>query len=323
MFSSPEDVSERLKACGYIADFVMVTTIYLAAKLHKPLLLEGPAGTGKTQLAYAIAVAAQTTVERLQCYEGINEEVSIGKFNAQLQRLWAELKAKSSQIDWASLKSEIHSRDFFQAGPLLTALENEKSCVLLIDELDKVDQKFEAQSFKRSAACFGLGRYLYYFEGVWVDLDERKRPKTVPRLPDWATPEGWLRGLRPTVAGDRIESSDSTRPESTGVLVAEIESLAQTLGRGLYRGLLRDLARVWNPREILDVGTQRKVLEHMRKAERGMQHLQAALDRTGTEVLLPILKSMGIGSLERVDNLETLKKIVDDVERAVSDTPYL
>src|SRR5262249_50021558 len=108
----------------------------------------------------------------------------------------------------------------------------------------------EAQSFKRSAACFGLGRYLYYFEGVWVDLDDRKRPKSVPRLPDWATPEGWIRGVRPNHAGNGSESANSTQPESTRVFVAEIESLAPKVGRGLYRGLLRDLAKVWNPREI-------------------------------------------------------------------------
>jgi hypothetical protein len=55
----------------------------------------------------------------------------------------------------------------------------------------------EAQAFKRAPACFGLGRYLYYFEEVWVDLDDRKRPRSVPRLPQWATPEGWREGLRP------------------------------------------------------------------------------------------------------------------------------
>src|SRR5258707_10661674 len=144
VFSSLEEVSEGLSATGYIADSVATTTVYLAAALHKPLLLEGPAGSGKTQLAYAVAEAAQTTVERLQCYEGINEEKAIGKFDEPLQRLCVELRAKSGDIDWASLEAELHSRKFFSAGPLLRALQYEKPCVLLIDELDKVDHAFEA-----------------------------------------------------------------------------------------------------------------------------------------------------------------------------------
>jgi MoxR-like ATPase len=118
--------------------------IYLAAKLHKPLLLEGPAGSGKTQLAYAVAGATNTTVERLQCYEGINEEKAIGKFDESLQRLCVDLKAKSLDFDWESVRTELHSQQFFSAGPLLRALQRDKSCVLLIDELDKVDQAFEA-----------------------------------------------------------------------------------------------------------------------------------------------------------------------------------
>lgn len=173
----------------------------------------------------------------------------------------------------------------------------------------------EAQSFKRSAACFGLGRYLYYFEGVWVDLDERKRPKTAPHLPEWATPAGWVRGLRPSPVGDvPVESSGSTLREPRTALVAEMEGLAPTLGRGLYRGLLRDLANVWNPRDIHDVATQKRVLEHMRAAERGLQRLQEALDRTGSGALAPILKSLGLASLERIDTLESLKVIVLQLE---------
>jgi MoxR-like ATPase len=144
MFVSPEDVGAGLRATGYIADSIATTTIYLAAKLHKPLLLEGPAGSGKTQLAYAVAEAAHTTVERLQCYEGINEEKAIGKFDEPLQRICVELKAKSNGVDWESLQIELHGRQFFSAGPLLSALEYEKPCVLLIDELDKVDHSFEA-----------------------------------------------------------------------------------------------------------------------------------------------------------------------------------
>lgn len=86
--------------------------------------------------------------------------------------------------------------------------------------------------------------------------------------------------------------------------------------RGLYRGLLRDLARVWNPREIQEISLLRKVLEHMRSAERGLRRVEAALDKTGPEALVPILKTIGVTSLERVDKLETLKRIVLELERA-------
>jgi MoxR-like ATPase len=144
VFSSLQELEGGLRASGYIADSVATTTVYLAAKLQKPLLLEGPAGSGKTQLAYAVADAADTTVERLQCYEGINEEKAIGKFDEPLQRLCVELKAKSANVDWESLRTELHSQQFFGAGPLLRALQCERPCVLLIDELDKVDHAFEA-----------------------------------------------------------------------------------------------------------------------------------------------------------------------------------
>ena len=144
MFRSFEDLSERLRVTGYIADPIATSTVYLAAKLHKPVLLEGPAGSGKTQLAYAVAEAAGTAVERLQCYEGVNEEKAIGKFDEALQRLCVELKSKTGGIDWECLRTELHGRQFFTAGPLLRALQYEKPCVLLIDELDKVDHAFEA-----------------------------------------------------------------------------------------------------------------------------------------------------------------------------------
>jgi MoxR-like ATPase len=144
VFSSVQEVSEGLRKAGYIADSVATTTVFLAASLHRPVFSEGPAGSGKTQLAYAVAQAANTTVERLQCYEGINEDKAIGKFDESLQRLCVELKAKTTDVDWQSLKSELHAEQFFNSGPLLRALQCERPCVLLIDELDKVDHGFEA-----------------------------------------------------------------------------------------------------------------------------------------------------------------------------------
>ena len=137
-------------------------------------------------------------------------------------------------------------------------------------------------------------------------------------MPLWATPEGWARGLRPN--GSTQSNSVTTGGRARhgqlqpGSVIAEIEGMAGQLGRGLYRGLLRDLAKVWNPREIENVSLEQRVLEHMRSAERGLRRLEAALDKTGPEGLVPILKAIGLTSMERVDNLETLKRIVVDLE---------
>lgn len=185
---------------------------------------------------------------------------------------------------------------------------------------DNAGTAAEAQAYKRSCSCFGLGRYLYYFDGVWVDLDERMRPRSVPQLPKWATPEGWTQGFRPNLAGKSNGASGGARVYDGGseaaALTKQIEGMAEQLGRGLYRGLLRDLARVWNPREIQDISLLQRVLEHMRSAERGLRRVEAALDKTGPEALVGVLKTIGLTSLERVENLETLKRIVLELERA-------
>ena len=181
---------------------------------------------------------------------------------------------------------------------------------------DNAGTAAEAQSFKRACACFGLGRYLYYFTGTWADLDDRKRPKSLPQLAGWATPTGWLQGLRPKNSSGSNSTTGAANANSSreGSVVAEIEAMAEPLGRGLFRGILRDLARVWNPREIEDTSVQRRVLEHMRCADRGLMRLKAALEKTGPKALAPILQELGLASLDRVDNLEMLKRIVLDLE---------
>jgi MoxR-like ATPase len=143
MFESLEDLATRLSATGYFIDPVMTQVVFLAAKLQKPLILEGPAGSGKTQLALSVAAAASTRVERLQCYRGVTEDKAIGRFDEGLQRLYMEF-SKGQHEDWQMVQANLKGRDFFRPGPLMRALECEHPCVLLIDELDKVDDGFEA-----------------------------------------------------------------------------------------------------------------------------------------------------------------------------------
>jgi hypothetical protein len=191
----------------------------------------------------------------------------------------------------------------------------------------------EAQSFKRACSCFGLGRYLYYFTGTWVDLDHRKRPKTVPKLDGWATPAGWQQGLRPYREQDpKPDERTTARSDGNGnghrnggsdqgaSVVREIEQMEQALGERMYRGLLKTLARVWNPKDIQDPTVQQKVLAHMQAGERGFRRLDAALERVEPETLTQILRYLNLQSIDQVDNLQTLREIVLALETAAQET---
>jgi MoxR-like ATPase len=133
-----------LSASKYVVDETLLSVIYLAARMQRPMLIEGPPGCGKAELAYAVARSAETHVERLQCYVGKSEQEAIGKFDQALQRLFLDARIEISH-DWEAIRRELHSLEFFARGPLLRALLYEhKPCVLLVDEIDKVDQQFEA-----------------------------------------------------------------------------------------------------------------------------------------------------------------------------------
>lgn len=144
MFATPQHVAAGLREAGYATDPVLVQIIWLATKMQKPILVEGPPGTGKTYLAQAFAAAARTDLIRLQCFEGITERQAIGSFDEALQRLYLETQVQVTDREWDKLRSSLHTLDFFTQGPLLQAVLQPKPIVLLIDELDKVDQKFEA-----------------------------------------------------------------------------------------------------------------------------------------------------------------------------------
>jgi hypothetical protein len=184
----------------------------------------------------------------------------------------------------------------------------------------------EAQSFKRACACLGLGRYLYYFTGTWVDLNDRKRPKTIPQLAGWATPAGWLQGLRPSCTREQKPSErPAVRSGGNGQhgggasahrndILHEIEQMEHVVGRRMYRGLLKTVARVWNPQDIQDPAAQQKVLTQMQAAERGLRRAEAAREKAGLAAFAGVLGSLRLSSLGQVDNLKTLQEIVVALE---------
>ena len=137
-----DQVEELLLAKGYVADRSVAMSIHLAMTLQKPLLVEGPAGVGKTEIAKVLSSAFQTDLIRLQCYEGLDASHAIYEWNYQQQLLY--LKLHETDSDKYQLEKQLFSEKFLLKRPLLEAISTEDSCVLLIDEVDRADEEFES-----------------------------------------------------------------------------------------------------------------------------------------------------------------------------------
>jgi MoxR-like ATPase len=140
-WTSPSDVRDALEGAGYLADVRIAQVVFLAMKLDKPILAEGPAGVGKTALALALAEATGRRLVRLQCYEGLDEAKALYEwdYHKQLLRLQSDEGAR-----WDDLEGDIFSEAFLLERPLLTAIRSEKPVVLLIDETDRLEVETEA-----------------------------------------------------------------------------------------------------------------------------------------------------------------------------------
>lgn len=143
MFNSIAEVKEKLSRQSYLVDDKVATAVFLAARLQKPLLIEGPAGVGKTQLAKAVSGALDTKLIRLQCYEGLDESKALFDWNYQKQLLRIQANHLTEKT-WEETKVNIFSEEFYLARPLLQALKAANTVVLLVDELDKSDEEFES-----------------------------------------------------------------------------------------------------------------------------------------------------------------------------------
>jgi MoxR-like ATPase len=140
-FTSPSDATDRLAQAGYLADAATATTTFLAGALEKPLLVEGPAGVGKTELAKAVSRATGADLVRLQCYEGLDEARALYEWNYKKQLL--RIQASGGDQAWEETHDDIFSEEFLLTRPLLTAIRREEPTVLLIDEVDKTDVEVE------------------------------------------------------------------------------------------------------------------------------------------------------------------------------------
>jgi MoxR-like ATPase len=146
-WASPDVIGRSLTDAGYLADERICSVVYLGDRLGKPVLVEGPAGTGKTELAKSVAAAAGRRLIRLQCYEGLDEAKALYEWNysKQLLRIQAERTGTDRETaDWTDLQADIFSQEFLLTRPLLAAIRAPDPVVLLIDEVDRIDVETEA-----------------------------------------------------------------------------------------------------------------------------------------------------------------------------------
>ncbi len=143
--NSVDDVAAGLRGAGYLPGGSTALVSFLATKLGKPVLVEGPAGVGKTELAKALSRYLQRELVRLQCYEGLDEAKALYEWNYKKQLLRIQSTAGApDEADWRDVQDDIFGSEFLLPRPLMTAIASEEPVVLLIDEIDKTDQEFEA-----------------------------------------------------------------------------------------------------------------------------------------------------------------------------------
>jgi MoxR-like ATPase len=140
--ASVDAVAEGLRTVGYLPAESTALVAYLATRLGKPVLVEGPAGVGKTELAKALAKLLGRELVRLQCYEGLDEAKALYEWNYRKQLL--RIQAEAEGAGWSEVQDDIFGEDFLLARPLMSAIASKQPVVLLIDEIDKTDQEFEA-----------------------------------------------------------------------------------------------------------------------------------------------------------------------------------
>jgi MoxR-like ATPase len=143
-FASIDDVTERLAAVDYLSDPAISGAVFLADRLEKPVLVEGPAGVGKTELAKAIAATTGARLIRLQCYEGLDEAKALYEWNYKKQLLRIQVDRGDDAATWDQVETDIFSDEFLLERPLLAAIRATEPVVLLIDELDRVEIETEA-----------------------------------------------------------------------------------------------------------------------------------------------------------------------------------
>lgn len=171
----------------------------------------------------------------------------------------------------------------------------------------------EAQAFKRACTCFELGRYLYNFAEMWVRLNDRRQPLEFPTLPKWALPK-----LQSRDRQDHAHAGAQTATIERGPIdqnaTAKIEGFRRILGDGIHGEILRRVARTEKANSIPNSQLQNSVLDTMERATRGIRRANALAEAVGDSAFISVLDSLQIGSMATIDNLETLKRLVVELE---------